>query len=330
VEKLKKERNLSVRQRGYSKNLFKGYHKKVALPNHGLFVYMYFVSFYFLFIISFSPFLQAQEVSEKKPDLTLSNFFSEGWKFTWWEEPEQEPDQAPRFRLLKIPATVFEREVRMNYSFTNNGDSGKLDEHEYELEFEMPVSRRLLIEVEPKVVSVSPDHGNDHSGFGDTSLITRVMLFETRNTTLLTILDTNFPTGNEDIGLGSGMTTISPGIGMWRDLGRHFALHGFFGLDIPVAGTTEETPDTTVIYGTALAKTLTSKDTPLFGNLTLFVELNGSSDVGSDNDITVVSILPGVRWNLGHEFWLMPGIEIPVIGRDEFDNRIWFSVLKDF
>ncbi len=319
-----------MRQRKRFKYLFKEYYKKVALPKRVLFVYAYFVSFYLLFIISFSPVLQAHEASGKRPDLTLSNFFSEGWKFAWWEEPEQESDQAPRFRLLKIPATVFEREVRMNYSFTNNGDSGKLDEHEYELELEMPVSRRLLIEVEPTVMSVSPNHGNNHSGFGDTSLITKVMLFETRNTTLLTILDIKFPTGNEDIELGSGMTTISPGIGMWRDLGRRFALHSFFGLDIPVSGTTEETPDTTVIYGTALAKTLTSKDTPFFGNLTFFVEFNGSSDVGSNNDITVVSILPGVRWNLGHGFWLMPGIEFPVIGRDEFDNRIWFSVLKDF
>ncbi len=183
----------------------------------------------------------------KKPDLTLSNFFSEGWKFGQWEEPEQEPDQSPRFRLLKIPATVFEREVRMNYSFTNNGDSGNLDEHEWEFEFEMPVSRRLLIEVKPTIVSVSPKSDNDHSGFGD-----------------------------------------------------------------------------------ALTKTVTPKDTPFFGNLTFFVEFNGSSDIGSNVDTTVVSILPGARWNLGHGFWLMPGVEFPITGRDEFDNRIWFSVLKDF
>lgn len=274
--------------------------------------------------------LRAEEFSEKKPDLTLSNFFSEGWKFGQWEEPEQAPDQAPRFRLLKIPATVFEREVRMNYSFTNNGDSGKIDEHEWEFEFEMPISRRLLLEVEPTIVSLSPNNGNDHSGFGDTSLITRVMLLETRNTTFLSILDVKFPTGDEDLGLGSGMTTISPGIGMWRDLGRRFALHGFFGLDIPAGGKTDEDPDTTIVYGTALTKTITPKDAPFFGNLTLFVELNGSSDVGSDDDTTVVSILPGVRWNLGHEFWLMPGIEFPIIGQDEFDSRIWFSVLKDF
>ncbi|MFQ5862576.1 MAG: transporter [Candidatus Brocadiales bacterium] len=304
--------------------------RKVVLPKHGLFACMYFVSFYVLITILFPAFLQAQEVSEKRPDLTLSNFFSEGWEFTWWEEPERGPDQAPRFRLLKIPATVFEREVRMNYSFTNNGDSGKLDEHEWELEFEMPVSRRLLIEVEPKVLSVSPDNSDDHSGFGDTSFLARIMLFETRNTTLLSVLDAKFPTGDENRELGSGKTTISPGLGFWRDLGRRFALHSFFGLNIPIGGTTNADPDTTVNYGAALTKTLTPKDKPLLGDLTLFVELNGSSDVGSRDDTTVVSILPGIRWNLGHEFWLMPGIELPVIGRDEFDNRTWFSILKDF
>lgn len=168
------------------------------------------------------------------------------------------------------------------------------------------------------------------SPFGDTSLITRIMLLETRNTTLLSLLETTLPTGDEDRGLGSGLTTVSPGIGLWRDLGSRYALHGFFGLDIPVGGKDDDDPDTTVVYGTAITKTVTPKDTPFFGNLTLFVELNGSSDIGSDNDITVVSILPGVRWNLGHEFWLMPGIEFPVIERDEFDSRVWLSVLKDF
>lgn len=167
-------------------------------------------------------------------------------------------------------------------------------------------------------------------GFGDTSLITRIMLLETRNTTLLSFLETTLPTGDEDRGLGSGLTMISPGIGLWRDLGKCYALHGFFGLDIPIGGKDDDDPDTTVVYGTALTKTVTSKDTPYFGNLTFFVEFNGSSDIGTDGDTTMVSILPGVRWNLGHEFWLMPGIEFPVIGRDEFDNRVWLSVLKDF
>ena len=88
----------------------------------------------------------------------------------------------------------------MNYSFTNNGDSGKLDEQKWEFEFEMPVSRRLLIEVEPAIVAVSPENDDDHSGLGDTSFITRVMLMETRNTTLLSLLDIKIPTGNEDLG----------------------------------------------------------------------------------------------------------------------------------
>ena len=312
------------------RNWYQGYYGKVALTHGKLIILMCSLSLFILFTSLLSALLQAEELSGKKPDITLSNFFSEGWKFGQWEEPEQEPDQSPRFRLLKIPATVFEREVRMNYSFTNNGDSGKFDDHEWEFEFEMPVSRRLLIEVEPTIVSISPNNNDDHSGFGDTSFITRVMLMETRNTTLLSLLDVKIPTGNEDLGLGSGMTTISPGIGIWRDLGGHFALHSFFGLDIPSGGKSRDDPDTTVNYGAALTKTITPKDTPFFGNLTFFVEFDGSSDMGSNDDTTVVSILPGARWNLGHDFWLMPGVEFPITGRDEFDNRIWFSVLKDF
>lgn len=312
------------------RNWFPGNYEEIVVFHGKHIILMCSLFLFVLFTSSFSILLLAEEFSGKKPDLTFSNFFSEGWKFSQWEEPEQEPDQSPRFRLLKIPATVFEREIRMNYSFTNNGDSGKLDEQKWEFEFEMPVSRRLLIEVEPAIVAVSPENDDDHSGLGDTSFITRVMLMETRNTTLLSLLDIKIPTGNEDLGLGSGMTTIRPGIGMWRDLGGHFALHSFLKLDIPAGGKSDEDPDTTIIYGSALTKTVTPKDTPFFGNLTFFVEFNGSSDMESDDDTTVVSILPGARWNLGRDFWLMPGVEFPVIERDEFDTRIWFSVLKDF
>lgn len=300
------------------------------LPKHKFFFHTCCTPIYLLLLMLHSPFLRAQELHEKRPELTLSNFFFEGWKFGQWEEPAQGPDQAPRFRLLKIPATVFEREIRMNYSFTNNGGGGILDKHEWEFEFEMPISRRLLLEVEPTILSVSPHNDNTHSGFGDTSLITRIMLLETRNTTLLSIGRVTLPTGDEDRGLGSDLTTISPGIGLWRDLGKRFALHSFFRFDTPVGGKSDADPDTTVIYGAAITKTVTPKDTPYFGNLTFFIELNGSSAIGSNDDTTVVSILPGARWNLGHEFWLMPGIEFPIVERNEFDSRIWLSVLKDF
>ncbi|MDO8136792.1 MAG: transporter [Candidatus Brocadiales bacterium] len=271
--------------------------------------------------------VQAQD-KERPKELTLSNF-TQGW-LTPWQEPEEGPNQSPCFRLLKIPATVFEREVRMNYSFTNNEEDGKLDEHEWELEFEMPVSRRLLIEVEPKILYVLPEEEDNHSGLGDTSFIARIMLMETLDTTLLSVFGVTFPTGDEDRELGGGKTLLSPGLGFWKDLGGCFALHSFFGADIPVGGTTHADPDLTVTYGAALTKTLTPKDMPFLGDFTLFVELNGGSDVGSSRDHTLVSILPGIRWNLGHEFWLMPGVELPLIQRDELDERVRFSILKDF
>ena len=111
------------------RNWFQGQYEKVALARGKCSIFICSLSLFVLFTSLLSALLQAEELSGKKPDLTLSNFFSEVWKLGQWEEPEQEPDQSPRFRLLKIPATVFEREVRMNYSFTNNGDRGKHDEH---------------------------------------------------------------------------------------------------------------------------------------------------------------------------------------------------------
>ena len=125
-------RILQMKQKRIGNRLRRQYKKVTFAPGKPS-ILMCSLSLFVLFTSLFSALLQAEELSGKKPDISLSNIFSEGWKFGQWEEPEQEPDQSPRFRLLKIPATVFEREVRMNYSFTNNGDRGKHDEHEWEL-----------------------------------------------------------------------------------------------------------------------------------------------------------------------------------------------------
>ena len=41
-------------------------------------------------------------------------------------------------------------------------------------------------------------------------------------------------------------------------------------------------------------------------------------------------ILPGVRFDLSHELYVLVGLEIPLNGTDEFDKRVWFSIIKDF
>lgn len=74
------------------RNCLPGHHEDIVVFHSKLIIRMCFLSLFILFISLCSALLQAEEFSEKKPDITLSNFFSEGWKFGQWEEPEQEPD----------------------------------------------------------------------------------------------------------------------------------------------------------------------------------------------------------------------------------------------
>ncbi len=37
-----------------------------------------------------------------------------------------------------------------------------------------------------------------------------------------------------------------------------------------------------------------------------------------------------VRFDLPHELYVLVGFEIPLNGTEEFDKRVWFSVIKDF
>jgi len=68
-----------------------------------------------------------------------------------------------------------------------------------------------------------------------------------------------------------------------------------------------------------LAKTVTPPDTPLLGNLTFFLETFAQTNLdGAHKDSTLVSLTPGVRFNLGKlgwpdfglDNWLMTGVDI--------------------
>jgi hypothetical protein len=83
-------------------------------------------------------------------------------------------------------------------------------------------------------------------------------------------------------------------------------------------------------YGIAPTKTVTSKDTPFLGNLTLFIEFNGTTQLGGTHPQTTLTALPGVRWLLFKDFWLAGGYEFPLSGTNALDSRVWSSIYRDF
>jgi hypothetical protein len=107
-------------------------------------------------------------------------------------------------------------------------------------------------------------------------------------------------------------------------------LHNYLGAEFPLGGFEEGAPDAVLQYGIAPAITVTPRDTPYFGNTTLFFETNGETEMGGNDDGTTLTLLPGVRWLLFKDFWVAGGYEFPVVGTDEFESRIWASIYRDF
>ncbi len=272
----------------------------------------------------FRPVVGMFPAEKERQDLTLGNFFSYGWH-AGWEEPEEGPDDAPRIRLLRIQEAVWEREIRLIHNYVFGMNEEELDRQEVEGEISLPVSRRFLVEFEQPVAEIR-SNGSSFFASGDLRVVPKVMLYETRNTSLSSGLSIRTPTGRRS--MESHRTSLTPYLAWWTDLGQRVGLHTFFGTDFPLGGWGPDRPDAFVRYSIAPSKTVTSRDTPFLGNLTLFAEFNGTTQVGGIDPQTTVTALPGVRWLLLKDFWVATGYEFTLTGIDE--KRVWLSVYRDF
>ncbi|GAB63139.1 MAG: transporter [Candidatus Jettenia sp.] len=260
-------------------------------------------------------------------NLEFSNFL-EGW-LTPWEKYEESKTQAHRVPLLRIVPAFFKREVRFNYIYIDDEDDGELDAHEWGLALELPLTLRIKLDVETKVLYTSG--GTENVGVGDTRFALRAMLLESNTFSLSTGSVIDVPTGDEDRHLGSGVTTLGQQLAFWMDMGHRISLHSFLGVDVPTGGDHKEDANVDFLYGVALSKTFTMENVPVLEGITPFIELNGQKGFGlEEHEEYRLDILPGMRWDLSHELYVMHGIEIPLNGTEEFDKRVWFSVIKDF
>jgi len=294
-----------------------------------------------------------EEHSGLQRNLGFSNFL-EGW-FTPWDAYEESEDQAPRVPLLRITPAFFKREVRFNYIYVDDEHKGEADVNEWGMALELPLTLRIKIDIESKVLHVDTAEHGENAGFGDTKLALRTMLLESNTFSLSTGSVLNIPTGDEGRELSEGLTTMGQQLAFWLDMGHRISLHTFLGVDVPIGGEHREDANLDFLYGTALSKTFTIKETPFLEGITPFIELNGHKGFGleksegetafegeeeaeseaeeeedGESERYLVDILPGVRFDLAHELYVLVGFEIPLNGTDEFDKRVWFSIIKDF
>jgi hypothetical protein len=79
------------------------------------------------------------------------------------------------------------------------------------------------------------------------------------------------------------------------------------GVDIPIHGGGTNTLSSQL----AIGQTLTAHDMPLFGDFTYYLSTVVSTPL-SNGDQTSVTLTPGIRTHVGHDWYFLAGLPTPV------------------
>jgi hypothetical protein len=192
--------------------------------------------------------------------------------------------------------------------------------------FETPITRRYMFGIfVPFVDSLQGGNGPQATAFGDLTIENRFILRETQDSTLSFNLNAQVPTG--DPALGGHRTLISPYLSIFKDIGHGISLRGTAGVNVPL----DSRPDgitSTLIGQFGIGQTLTPHDVPLLGDFTYYVTTNFREYLGPGT--AFLSLTPGFRTHLGHNFWLLGGVEVPVTGPLPFRERFSLILVKGY
>ena len=244
-------------------------------------------------------------------DLGLGNFFTEGWNQEWHKWRHDTPDMA----LLRVTTNFLERELRGDYAQTSIAHSATQDSTDLaNVLIAYALNRRLMLEVIGNYQWNDPVSGTPVSGSG-TGFLTRFQLVE--NATQSYSFQARVSAPNR--GVGQTQTSLTFGLAGWQDvhawvpaLGR-FGLYYSFQYEDLLGPHKVGQMQNDISYDVSVAQTWTSPTTPVFGNLTTFLEAFGQTALdGASSGKTNVSLTPGVR------FWFIPensislGVDFPV------------------
>ncbi|HTP50476.1 MAG TPA: hypothetical protein VMK42_07255 [Anaeromyxobacteraceae bacterium] len=250
------------------------------------------------------------------PDLTLLNFFTEGWAEPWTHRHRYTPDMA----LLRVTTNFMEREFRADY--TNSlvyGNPKQKNQQVVDALIAYGVDRRLMLEVVGAYQWNVPTSGPIPNGAFN-SLVTRFQLVDTEGQSYAFQFRVNTP----NKGLGGTQTQLQYVIAGWQDVHQLIPALGRMGLYFSVQLENLQGPHAAgayqndLSYDLSLSETWTPASFPALGNFTTFLEAYATTYFAPSGKTiapagrTVFSLTPGVR------FWFVPdnsftfGVDLPV------------------
>jgi hypothetical protein len=250
-------------------------------------------------------------------------FGFDGWNQPWISPPNGDSG-AVRQGWINDFQAFFNRNVFGVYNYSI-GVKDKPDAQQGVAVFESPLSRRYMFGViVPFVNNLNGGDTPSKTGFGDVTFENRWMLTETRNLTLSANLDVTTPTGERSI--GADRTVIFPFLAFWTDVGHGVAVRGGVGTQLPVDSRPDGV-DGTGVVNLCIGQTLTKHDAAPFGDFTYFVCTDYFQGWGPTHH-SFVSLTPGYRTHLGHNWFLLNGVQVPVTGPRSFETQFTAVLVK--
>jgi hypothetical protein len=277
--------------------------------------------------------------------LSFAGLLTEGWNQPFVFSPASDSG-ALRQEWINAANGVFYRQWVLDYNYRNHVDTtGSRDIGTWSIF--APLSRRLELfvaipfvdyhRVANSTVSSGP-HGNSsnhfagnlgssyQASFGDISITPQVLLRETKNTSIMSVLTIRTPTGS--LAAGNGDTSLGPQIQFWHGLPNRWVIRGSAGPTVPLSATGLHTTfDTNLTIG----RFLTLDEVRYFKEFTVWLAANNSAAMDHRGPAAdTMTITPGLRFRLTPTSWFLYGVEVPLVAPRNEDFGMYVRFVKRY
>ena len=274
--------------------------------------------------------------------LTLAEFFSDGW-----DRPYDSIDHTnPRQTWINSADGAFYRLAVISGTWAQ-GTSDVVDTANGSFFLFTPLNRRFEIGWFLPFTLIAPDPRSPATaatrGTGDLTVAPRFLLMEDKEYSVTANCYVRCPTGTAET--GNGVASLSPDIEFWMNPTGHWVLRGGAGVTVPTNLTAASTPLLEANPWTGFNLTpgpfssfdarlaaglyLTPSDAPVLKHLCATVATNFHTRL-SGGTTSYFSITPGMRTGIGRDWYLLAGLEVPLVGPLPFANQAIVQAIKNF
>jgi hypothetical protein len=272
------------------------------------------------------------EMVHLQPGLRADLF--EGW-FEPWQHSDYSRLGAPYVHLFLTEPAYIDTGLHLEFGFAT-GDEGT--EYEVGAEIEYGLTRRIGVVFEAPYAFINPDDGDSENGVGDLGFAPRFLLLDYDRFLLSANIGFEFPTGDEDRGLGAGETVFAPSLSTWLDLGNNLGAQANIGIEHGVSSGSDA-----FVWGAALSYTMYLRDAEIIsadgavrahfpvGTLSLIGEMRGEHPLDGDDEGqgTAMAVIGG-SYTFAPLLEFRAGVTFPMWNPREFDVGAIFGIIYHF